>query len=79
MYSEHYTRRLPCILKLILWQFGNKGSLYSARPQFTRRVDEEKANVVASLWGEEFIKFLSALAGLPRTILNNRMISFFSF
>ena len=34
---------------------------------------EEKAKVVASVWGEEFIQFLAALAVLPRTILNNRM------
>ena len=32
---------------------------------------EEKAKVVASVWGQEFIKFLAALAVLPRTILNN--------
>ena len=38
---------------------------------------EEKANVVASVWGggrgEEFIQFLAALAVLPRKILNIRM------
>ena len=33
---------------------------------------EEKANVVASVCGEEFIKFLAPLAVLPQTILNNR-------
>ena len=31
---------------------------------------EEKAKVVKSVSGEEFIKFLAALAVLPRTILN---------
>ena len=34
---------------------------------------EEKAKVVASVWGEEFIQFLAVLAVLPRTILNDRM------
>ena len=34
---------------------------------------EEKAKDVASVWGEEFIPFLAALAVLPRTILNNNM------
>ena len=39
---------------------------------------EEKAKVVASVWGEEFIQFLATLAILPRTILKNRMnLSFF--
>ena len=36
--------------------------------QHRRRIKtEEKANVVAAVWGEEFIKFLAALAVLPRT------------
>ena len=39
---------------------------------------EEKAKVVASVWGAEFIQFLVALAVLPRTILKNRMNSSFS-
>ena len=34
---------------------------------------EEKANVVASVWGIEFIQILAALAVLPRTILKDRM------
>ena len=34
---------------------------------------EEKAKIVASVWGEDFIKFLAALAVLPKTILKNRM------
>ena len=34
---------------------------------------EEKAKVVASVWGWEFTQFLASLAVLPRTILNNRM------
>ena len=33
---------------------------------------EEKVKVVASVWGEECIQFLAALAILPRTILKNR-------
>ena len=39
---------------------------------------EEKANVVASIWGEECIQFFAALAILPRRILNNRINSSFS-
>ena len=42
---------------------------------------EEKAKVVASVWGEECIQFFAVLAVLPiyicRTILNNRMNSSF--
>ena len=35
---------------------------------------EEKAKVVASVWGkEDFFQFLAALAVFARTILNNRM------
>ena len=40
---------------------------------------EEKAKVVASVWWEEFIQFLAALAILPRSILKSRMNSSFSF
>ena len=48
--------------------------------QHRRRIKtEEEAKVVASVWGEEFIKFLAALAILPRTILKNSMNSCFSF
>ena len=36
-------------------------------------IEEEKAKVNASVWGEEFIQFLAALAILPRTILKNRI------
>ena len=32
---------------------------------------KEKVKVVASVWGEEFIQFLAALAILPRGILKN--------
>ena len=39
-----------------------------------RRINtKEKAKVVASVWGTEFIPFLATLAVLPRTVLNNRM------
>ena len=34
---------------------------------------EEKAKVVASVWGAKFIQFVFALAVLLRKILNNRM------
>ena len=44
-----------------------------ARPIHRRIQTEEKAKVVASVCGEEFIQFLAALAVLPRMILNNRM------
>ena len=34
-----------------------------------RRIElEEKAKVVASVWGAEFVQFLVALAVLPRSI-----------
>ena len=36
---------------------------------------EQKTKVIASIWEEEFIKFLAALASLSRTILKNRMNS----
>ena len=46
----------------------------SIRQLHRRRLKiEEKAKVVASVLGEEFIKFLVALAVLLRTNLNNRM------
>ena len=35
---------------------------------------EEKAKVVAAVWGTEFIRFLAALAILHHDDLNNRMI-----
>ena len=39
-----------------------------------RRIySEDKAKVVASVWGAEFSQFLAALAILPMTILKNRM------
>ena len=45
-----------------------------------RRIkSEEKAKVVASVWKEEFIQFLAAIAVLPWTILKNRMNSSSSF
>ena len=39
---------------------------------------ESKAKVVVSVWGVEFIKFLAALAVLPRSIWKNGMNSSFS-
>ena len=45
-----------------------------------RRIDtEEKAKVIAAVWGPELIQLLAALAILPRTILKNRMKLSFSF
>ena len=44
-----------------------------------RRIRTEVAKVVVSVWREECIQFLAALAILPRTILKNRMNSSFSF
>ena len=47
---------------------------YYKSDQHRRRIKtEEKANVVTSVWGKEFIQFLAALAVLTRTIYNNRM------
>ena len=40
---------------------------------------EEKAMVVDSVWGKEFIQLFATLAVLPRTILKNRMNLSFSF
>ena len=37
------------------------------------KITEEKAKVVAFVWLEEFIKFLSALAVFSRDDLNNKM------
>ena len=44
-----------------------------SRDHRRRLKTSEKAKVVVSVWGEEFIKVLPTLAVLPRTILNNRM------
>ena len=41
---------------------------------YRRRIrTEEKANVDASVWWEEFIQFLAELSFLPRTILSKRI------
>ena len=40
---------------------------------------EEKAKVVAAVWGKKFNPFLASLAILTGTILKNRMNSSFSF
>ena len=40
---------------------------------------EEKAKVVAAVWGTKFNPFLASLAILTGTILKNRMNSSFSF
>ena len=34
---------------------------------------KERAKVVASVWGQEFIQFLASLAVFRRTIFKNRM------
>ena len=39
---------------------------------------EERAKVVAAVWGTGFIQFLAALAVFSRTILKNRMNSSFA-
>ena len=55
------------------------GVVEAARAYCRRRIKtEEKAKVVNSVWGEEFIQFLAVLAILPRTILKNRMNSSYS-
>ena len=45
---------------------------YSFLPRI-RIKTEEKTKVVVSVWGEEFIQFLAALAALRRTTLKKRM------
>ena len=44
-----------------------------------RRELEDKAKVVASVWGAKFVLFLAALAVLPLSIWKNRMNSTTSF
>ena len=46
--------------------------------QRIRLTTEEKAKVVAAVWGTDFIQFLAAQAILPRSNWKNRMISSFS-
>ena len=41
--------------------------------QIKRIKTEEKAKVVASVWGKEFNQFLAEFVVLPRMIFNNRM------
>ena len=45
-------------------------------PAFHKVFDkgEEKAKLIAAVWGTEFIKFLATLAVLHQDDLNNRMI-----
>ena len=58
---------------------GERASLRQVWHHRRRIKTEEKANVVAAVWGEEFFQFLAALVILARTILKNRMNSSFSF
>ena len=45
-------------------------------PEHRRKIKtEEKAKVVASVWGAEIVQFLAALAVLPRSIWKNWMNS----
>ena len=45
-----------------------------------RRMElEDKAKGVASVWGEEFVQFLAALAVFPRSIWKKRSSLSFSF
>ena len=72
----------PCST-VLLWRY--RPILLNGRPpllqgregvggEHRRRITtEEKAKVVASVWGDEFIQFLAALTVMPRMILNNRM------
>ena len=47
---------------------------FAIATHYRRRIKtEEKAKVIASVRGEEFIHILAALDVLPRKILNNRM------
>ena len=64
------SRSTPTTLAFLFMTYFRHG--YTHR----RRIKtEEKAKVVASVWGEEFIKFPAALAIMTRTILKNRMKS----
>ena len=42
--------------------------------QRRRIYTEAKAKVVASVWGKEFVQFLAALAILPQTIWETRIL-----
>ena len=43
-------------------------------PRHKRRINiEDKAKVVAAIWGEEFIKYLAALAAFHWDDLKNRL------
>ena len=53
----------------MIYLFG-KGTMFQSY-QRRRMKTEEKAKVVASVWGEEMIKFFTALAVLPGTIFEN--------
>ena len=44
-----------------------------------RKELEDKAKVVASVWGATFFQFLAALAVFPQSIWKNMMNSPFSF
>ena len=61
----------PCITSgMLYWKISESW----LRLHHRRRIKtEEKAKVVASVFGEEFIQFLVALAVLPMTVLNNKM------
>ena len=42
-------------------------------PSHRRRIKtEEKAKIVAAVWGAKFVQFLAALAVLPRSIWKNK-------
>ena len=72
---------LPQPLRLIMGCRGvmHKGNRIQGVHIIRRIKTEETAKVVVSVWGEEFIQFLTTLTILPKTILKNRMNSSFYF
>ena len=77
-YSSHKYPTVQYISSVFL-NTANRSSgvgFIMASSHWRRIRTEEKANFIASVWGEEFIiYFLAALAVLPRTILNTRWIA----
>ena len=67
-----YRPKQPCLRSFpVSWRL---------RTCHRRRIElEDKAKVVASDWGAEFVQFLAALAVLPWSIWKNRMNLTFSF
>ena len=68
-----YIKGLPLLWQSGVSHTGNIFALLHKGQGHRRRMEtEEKAKVLASVWGTEFIKFVATLAILPRSIWKNR-------